>query len=220
MLTFSPRTKNEVEKYRCRFTIKPIERQAGEKSGTGRPIILSYTGNINTRLKMQIFVKDTILKVLGYFLLVFGIFMFFVGVGMLVDKDQSDVENAPSIIVFSGAFIIPAALLIYLGRKASKEEEELKSLASIVKSYRRIALVNLAEKLHMTIPAAENLLSKALSRGLISGNFDRTTDEFYTDEARPQNLKFKYCPNCGAPLDRIYLEGETVRCQNCGFLMN
>jgi hypothetical protein len=168
---------------------------------------------------VKILIKDTILKLLGYSLLILGIFVFIVGLGMLFDKDAEDVRNAPSIIIFSGAFLLPATLLILLGRKASREEEQLKSIASIIKSYRRITLSEIAGKLNITIPQAESYLSKVLSLNLIKGNFDRTTDEFFTEDAKAQKLEFRFCPGCGAPLDRVYLEGETVKCQNCGFLM-
>lgn len=170
-------------------------------------------------MKILALIKDTILKLLGYPLLILGIFVFIVGLGMLFDKDPEDAQNALSIMIFSGAFLLPAIILILLGRKASREEEQLKSIASIIKSYRRITLSDLAGKLHIPIPQAEKCLSKALSLNLINGNFDRTTGEFFTEDARAQKLEFRFCPGCGAPLDRVYLEGETVKCMNCGFLM-
>ncbi|HPA73449.1 MAG TPA: hypothetical protein PKY31_14335, partial [Spirochaetota bacterium] len=66
---------------------------------------------------------------------------------------------------------------------------------------------------------ANRLLMKAVALNMIEGNFDRTTDEFFTSDAREQKLEFKFCPQCGSPLDRVYLEGETVKCGRCGGMM-
>ncbi len=163
--------------------------------------------------------KSRILTFLGYAVLFFGIFLFAVGIGMHFDiRDDRHSQGIP-ISIFSFAFSGPGGLMIWLGFRARKQRERIESIASIVKSYRRITLADLAEKLFIPIPVAGKLLTRAIAMGLIKGKFDRTTDEFFTDDAREKRLEIKFCASCGAPLDRVYLEGDTVKCTTCGILM-
>ncbi len=163
--------------------------------------------------------KSKLLAFLGYSVLFTGIFFFAVGIGMHFDKkDEKHTQGIP-IAIFSFSFSVPGGLMIWLGRRARKDRERIESIASIVKSYRRITLADLAEKLFIPIPVAGKLLTKAITMGLVKGKFDRTTDEFFTDDAREKRLEIKFCASCGAPLDRVYLEGDTVKCTTCGILM-
>ena len=164
-------------------------------------------------------IKDNILKFLGYSILIFGIFIFVIGIGMHFDEEDDKSKKGFPISVASFAFIIPGGLLLYLGRRAAKQEEQLESISSIVKSYRRITLSDIADKLNVTIPQASQLLTKAIAKKMIRGNFDRTTDEFFTEDAKAQKMEYKFCPSCGSPLDRVFLEGETVKCGSCGILI-
>jgi hypothetical protein len=157
--------------------------------------------------------KHNILKILGYFLVFFGVFMLVVGIAIAIEGKKDD---GPSIAIASLIFFIPGYILLFLERRSRKRLEMLESVASAVKSYRRIKLVDLAGKLGITVPEASRLLMKAVTLNMIEGNFDRTTDEFFTNDARKHSISFKFCPQCGAPLDRIYLEGETVKCGSCG----
>ncbi|HPB83890.1 MAG TPA: hypothetical protein PK200_17765 [Spirochaetota bacterium] len=162
--------------------------------------------------------KNRVTKFFGYGLLFFGIFLLVLGIAMSVEGGK-DAESGPPIAISSLAFIIPGGVMIFLARHARKKQDLVESIASIVKTYRRISLTTLAEKLSIPIPEAGNLLMIAVSRNLVKGNFDRTTDEFFTEDAKTQRLEFKFCPNCGGPLDRVYLEGETVKCPRCGLLV-
>ncbi|MBP7583951.1 MAG: hypothetical protein KBA61_07955 [Spirochaetes bacterium] len=160
--------------------------------------------------------KNRILKILGFSLVFFGVFMLVAGVGITIEGEK---DNGPGIAVFSLIFFIPGATLLYLERRSSREMETLETVASAVRSYRRIKLVDLAAKVGITVPRANRLLMKAVALKMIEGNFDRTTDEFFTSDSREQKLEFKFCPQCGSPLDRVYLEGETVKCGRCGGMM-
>lgn len=162
--------------------------------------------------------KEKILTFIGYTVLFTGIFFLVVGFGMLLDETEKPNQGL-SIAVFSFSFTIPAAIMIWAGRRERKRREMLESIASIIRSYRRINLATLAGKAGIPIPLAGKLLARAMSRGLVKGKFDRTTDEFFTDDAEAQKLQYRFCPGCGSPLDRVYLEGDTVKCDACGFLM-
>ncbi|PKL35113.1 MAG: hypothetical protein CVV44_23105 [Spirochaetae bacterium HGW-Spirochaetae-1] len=165
---------------------------------------------------MAFYIKDSILKFIGYTLIIFGIFMLAAGIGMMFDPDPTDRMNGPSIAVISMAFAAPGILLVYLGIRAGKDEILLKSVAALARTHRRITTADLAEKLRIPIHTCEKLIARAITDRLLKGNFDRTTGEFYTDEAAAQTVEMRYCPSCGAPLGRVYLQGETVRCENCG----
>ncbi len=162
--------------------------------------------------------KNLIQKFFGYILLFFGIFLLVVGFGMLVDREQKDRDKAPSIMIFSTAFIIPGSILVFFAKKNNKIEEQIQSLTALVKTYRRITIDELALKLGTTPPRAELLLTRAISMNLVDGNFDRTTSEFYTQASVDEKASMRFCPSCGASFDRIFLAGETIKCSKCGMI--
>ncbi len=164
-----------------------------------------------------LFVKDSIQKFFGYTLLFAGLFILLVGFGMLLDPDEKDNKVAPSIIVVSNIFTIPGAFLVYKGKKSKKWENRLKTLSSLVRSYRRISLSEIAEKTGMSVKEAEALLLKAISLELVNGNFDRTTGEFYIEDTLEEINRIKFCPSCGGQFEKIYLKGDTIKCERCGF---
>ncbi len=168
---------------------------------------------------MAIFWKDNILKFFGYALLFFGIFILIVGIGMIFDPDPKDSAVGPSIAIASFVFSLPGFILIRLGKKAQRKEEKVKAVANIIKSYRRIKLESISQKLAIPVLEVEQHLSTALSAHLIRGFIDRTTEEFVTEDARKKDMEKKFCNNCGAPLEQVYLEGETVRCKSCGSIL-
>lgn len=133
--------------------------------------------------------------------------------------NEKEKIDGGGIAIFSLAFVIPGSLLLYFGIKNSHFEDNVISAASIAKSARRITLIDLSEKMNCSIPVANKALTIALSKGLVSGNFDRTTDEFFTEEGNREKIEIRFCPACGAPLDKIYLRGETIKCNNCGVVI-
>jgi hypothetical protein len=165
---------------------------------------------------MALHIKDKLLKFVGYALLFMGIMLMVVGIAMHLEKDSKHSDQGSSIAMGSTAFSIPGAIMIFLGIKARKEFDMTAAITSLVKSYRRITLLDIAQKLGINVSDAGKLLTRALSEGMVRGNFDRTTDEFFTDEAKSQTLDYKFCPGCGAPLEKVILEGETARCDSCG----
>lgn len=156
----------------------------------------------------------------GYLLLASGVFVLAVGLGMSVDPNPSDASTGVSISIFSTIMLFLAAGLIYQGRMSKKKEERRDAAVSIVKSYRRISLFDLSKKLNVSVKEATDLLSQALHNGELAGNFDRTTDEFYIEGSEGVTVQIKYCYNCGASLDQVYLKGDTVKCSHCGALLS
>lgn len=178
-----------------------------------------FNRTIHWILIMGYTIKDNLQKFFGGILLGIGALLFFLGVAMYFTPDDDGQRSAGlGITIFSMAIILPGILLFYYGMKNAKFEQLVISAASIAKTARRITLMDLATKLNCPIPVAGEALNKALSLGLVSGNFDRSTDEFFTQDGEVQKIKIKYCPGCGAPLDKVYLQGETIRCQSCGII--
>ncbi|MCP4130611.1 MAG: hypothetical protein GY754_06480 [bacterium] len=166
---------------------------------------------------MSISIKDSVQKFFGFLLLIPGLLIFFIGGGMyFTGENPEQVQSGPVIVIFSLFLIIPGVILIILGKKNRKGEEVIESLVTIVKSYRRIPLSDLAAQLEIRKPAAQNLLMKALRLKLIEGHFDRTTDEFFTKEGEAKKPDASFCPSCGAPVEGVFLQGETVTCKTCG----
>ncbi len=163
------------------------------------------------------FIKDSIQKITGYSLLSAGLFLLLVGFGMLLDPDEKDRNVAPSIIIVSNIFTLPGVFLVYLGKKSKRRENQLKSLSGLITSYRRISLSEVADKTGLSEKNAEALLLKAISIKLIKGNFDRTTGEFYTEDALENTNMLRYCPSCGGQFEKIYLKGDTLKCERCGY---
>lgn len=168
---------------------------------------------------MGISIKDNVQKFFGGLLLLLGLLAFFLGIAMFFTPGDADEKSAGmGIAIFSLAFLFSGGALLAYGIKNARFEEKVLSAASIVKSSRRITVVDLAAKLTLSIPKAQKALNRAIELNLVVGNFDRSTDEFFTKESEGHKVDFKFCPACGAPLDRVYLKGETIKCRNCGVI--
>jgi hypothetical protein len=170
------------------------------------------------------FFKDTLKKTSGIIIITVGALLLFVAIFGVVsgfDKGVREDVNIGFIIGgFSLAIIIPGIKLYMSGVKLSKLEENLKQLAALVKTYRRITLAEIAKKFSINEVDAEKLLNTAIDLNLISGNMDRTTGEFFVAESLNEIKKISYCPNCGASLTQVIHKGETGKCSACGSLFN
>ena len=162
--------------------------------------------------------KEKILKVAGFIILVCGLFVFFIGLGMYFEKDKDDSDHGLPIAVASSAIIIPGIILLVTGisRERRIENEQMASIYGITKSYRRIAIADIAEKLDMQVKDVYRLLSKGISKRRISGYIDRSSNEFFTVDALDDQIDVKFCPSCGAPIGRVLLKGEKFKCKSCG----
>lgn len=162
-------------------------------------------------------IKNNFLRVFGYLLVFFGVFMLVAGIGIIIEGKKDD---GPSIAIISLIFFIPGAVLLYLEKRSRRQVELMETLASAIRSYRRIKTEDLAVKLGITQAYTEKLILKAVSQGLIEGNFDRTTGEFFIKDSEKLTVSYRFCPNCGSPFDKIYLVGETVKCSRCGMILH
>ncbi|HPS86177.1 MAG TPA: PCI domain-containing protein [Spirochaetota bacterium] len=170
------------------------------------------------------FLKDTLKKTAGIVIISAGTLLLFIAVfGVVSGLDKGvreDINTGLIIGAFSLAIIIPGVRLYISGAKLSKLEENLKQLASLVKTYRRISISEIAKKLNVNEMEAEKLLNTAIDLDLISGNMDRTTGEFFISESLEEIKKISFCPNCGASLTQVIHKGETAKCYACGSMFN
>jgi len=164
------------------------------------------------RKMMLALVKGT-----GVALVIFGIAICILGIAMSAfEASPEDSRNGPQIALVSMAFTFPGLFLMYLARRSRKRMEILLAIAGIVNSHRRITLTDLAAKLMIPTDNMGNLLALAISQGLVKGNFDRTTYEFFTEDGKHEQHEIRFCSSCGSPFERIYLKGETIKCRSCG----
>lgn len=97
-----------------------------------------------------------------------------------------------------------------------KRIQELRNIASLLNSHRRIKVNRFAGQLGVTEFKAQMLISKCITKGLADGYFDRSSGEFFTKEAFLHQLSITDCPHCSAPATEIRLIGEQCQCDSCG----
>jgi len=162
------------------------------------------------------FFKDNIQRFFAYIFLLVGLVVLFIAIGMTMDStDEKARESGPSIIVVSFIFTLPGVVLLGFSKKNKKQEEILISLAGLINSYKRISIDKISEKLELSYIDAEKLIAFAIEKRMIKGRIDRTTGEFYTDDSKRQEVKYRFCPNCGSPFDTVFMEGDTIKCSAC-----
>lgn len=165
---------------------------------------------------MSIYIKDTILKILGYTLLFLGGLLFLLGLGMWIEGDPEYVDAGRGISIFSLGIFIPGIFMIINANRINREEKKIEYLVQLIKSYRRISLDLLATKTGDSPDSVEKLLAIALSKKLLNGWIDRTTVEFCTEDITSANEKIKICSSCGSAFDKVFIEGDTIKCSKCG----
>jgi len=173
----------------------------------------------------MLFISDSIYKILGYIFLLFGLFLLFVGIGMAVDplRTPSGVEPSSTgiaVAIVSNIFILPGIFFFIKGKKKHREEMKLKNIANIINSYKGISIDELSEKSKIDKEEIPLLIAEAIKLHLISGYFDRTTNEFFTEDSQKKEVQIKYCPSCGSKLDKTYLKGDTIKCDHCGTIIH
>jgi hypothetical protein len=161
-------------------------------------------------------VKGSLFTTLGVLLLLAFAIGIAIGISYVLGTPYYEPSNFPLIAGFcTPTALLPGLILIYLGRKASRHEQELIEFSAWVKAYRRIGLAELARKLGKQEFDSEKILIETVDRGLVHGFIDRNTNEFVIQEAVGQELFIDTCPRCRANLQRRYLPGETVQCPYC-----
>ncbi len=163
--------------------------------------------------------KDDMFRWIGGILIGLGIFCTMVGVFGTISPPEGNTSQDYLIIIgfCTSTLLIPGIVIFAWGWKLGKEESELEKLAGYLKSYRRIKTSDVAKKLGKTEYETEQLITKCVKQGLITGYFDRSSGEFFTYESLFEEVKRPdKCPNCGASLYTRLLSGESAVCNYCG----
>ncbi len=170
------------------------------------------------------FFKDTLKKTTGIIIAIAGALLLIIAIFGYVSGIQTgkkeDINMGIIVGVFSFAIIIPGIRLYMSGVKLTKLEETLKQLATLIRTYRRISIAEIAKKFSLNEIEAEKLLNTAIELHLVNGNMDRTTGEFFISESLNEIKKISFCPNCGASLSQVIYKGETGKCPACGSMFN
>lgn len=170
------------------------------------------------------FLKDLLKKITGILIIIAGSLLLFIALYAVVTGfthgKREDVYLGFVLTGFSAAIIIPGIKLFLSGVRLSRLEENLKQLEVMINTYRRIKISDIAGKFNISVTEAERLLDKAISLGMVKGNIDRTTGEFFIPDSLNEIKKMSFCPNCGAAFTDVILSGETARCQSCGSIFS
>lgn len=157
---------------------------------------------------------EILLKLFGYASLFFGGLLFLIGFAMWIEGDPRHYEAGRALAIVSLIFIAPGAVMVKKARGRAYRRKKIFHIVQLVRSYRRISMETLGQKSGLSPHEAEEMLLAAMKEGLVTGRTDRTTGEFCIDDAAP--IIPKHCPACGASLEGIYYEGDTVKCAHCG----
>ena len=115
--------------------------------------------------------------------------------------------------VFGG--IAPSSIVVLYGAYRWRIERNLRALAAVVQTYRRIKLDELARIAGRKRLEVEQQIVKAVANGYVKGFVDRATDEFVVQEAVAQQVYVEKCPTCGARVDRWAFREERFPCPYC-----
>lgn len=175
-------------------------------------------------MKFIYYLKDTIKKTTALVLLIPGTLLLIIAIfGLFSEMEKNNrqgIYTAYGVMAFTLVMLIPGILLYRSGQKQTKQENKVRQLATILSTYRRLGLTDLAKKMGLTETEAESLLTLAIDQQIISGYIDRTTGEFFISGSLQEIKNLSKCPNCGAPVSQIFYSGETAKCQACGSLFH
>jgi hypothetical protein len=153
--------------------------------------------------------------IIPFFLGVFGLFWFFFSL-LLAFLDSGDWLGVYALWICAPVTSGVSLVLIGYGLAMRRRAQRLSEIATMLKAYRRIKISDLAQKLGVTEFEAERVIARCIELGMVEGNIDRATGEFFTPESVAEVVKPKPCPYCGSPADQLVLTGETGRCTACG----
>lgn len=171
--------------------------------------------------------KSTILRFVGLALALFGII-----VATLVWQSQSvttynyvngtwsestayypDYAQVLQVIVF---YTLPGILLFAGGTILRKREDNLIHLSSLLKTYRKVEISDIARKMNKGETETIKLIEKCLKKKYVSGKFDSTLGNFLTLKATSEQIESFSCPFCNTSFPEKVLTGETRKCPYCG----
>lgn len=170
-------------------------------------------------MKFMFFMQDTVKKTLGLVLIIPGMLLLLIAVFGIIGGDKpEDFNIGIGVSIFSLFIIAPGILLFRKGQQLARDEVKIRKLVSMLVTYRRMSVQEMAGKLGVTETDAHNLLTLAIEQNLVSGNIDRTTNEFFVSDSVQDIQNLTKCPFCGAPVSQVFHKGETAKCQSCGQL--
>lgn len=111
--------------------------------------------------------------------------------------------------------VLPGAIAVLFGVVEWRREKQLKGFATLLGTYRRIRMDELARKIGKTDMETDRLLTKAIELKYVDGVVDRATGEFVLAEAEKQQVFVERCPHCGGVVNRWSFPEERFPCPYC-----
>ncbi len=111
--------------------------------------------------------------------------------------------------------MIPGALAVLFGVIEWRRAKELKDFATLLQTYRRIRMDELARKIGKTEMDTDRLLTRAIELKYVAGVIDRATGEFVLAEAEKHQVFVERCPHCGGVVNRWAFPEERFPCPYC-----
>lgn len=160
------------------------------------------------------------LKIAGFLFIIPGAMLFFLGIAMVATySNAQELSAGIGIALFSFGLTVPGALFLLAAYSRAYEDEQLDLIVTALIANRRISIEMLAQKTGLKESRTRRLLLKGIAKHRLEGFFDRTSGEFVVEQSRSQELNIDKCPHCGAPIDRVFLSGDTVKCPSCNRLI-
>lgn len=111
--------------------------------------------------------------------------------------------------------ILPGAVVLGWGALVYRREQHLAEFAAWLKAYRREKMNELAARYGKSRYEFEQLLGKAIDRGLVKAVIDRAADEYVSKEVEEPTVFVTNCPWCGGEVNKWAFPEERFTCPYC-----
>ncbi len=141
------------------------------------------------------------------------------GVGMMAcpTKEGDPATGFGLLVAFSFIFGVPAAVLLYLGKKEKKRGRALDHITALASASARLPLQQVASDLGVTVADARRLLMDAIHEGRIAGRLDLEAGTFISGTAHAGIQKVSMrCRACGGQAEVVVGAGFSTPCPFCG----
>ena len=214
-----------------RSTLDAEKIQAGpaESGNGGRPRIFELQGGY-TRMLRAAFTK----VVFGIFILwlIYTLIMLAIGISIVMDPSQAveshvtesgtvtftQDDDAPIMFMFVcfPVNILLTTLWFYFWRFRRKRDMAIEILPSYLSMYRIAKLEDMAGRMGITMKEMDKIMKICMKEGTARGSFNHS-GEFVFEGTRVHAIPLGFvCTNCGANVEKTFLEGEIVKCTCCG----
>lgn len=140
-------------------------------------------------------------------------------------------EIAPAVILWASAGALFIIIVVVKNKKKmkeidigkQKEKDEAGLAVAIAKSYPRVSMAVLSEKLRKDARETERIFMNLIEADKIQGHFDAVTGDFISAMVKITQIgtgtQGFHCPHCGASITCAPIKGTSMKCDSCGELV-